>query len=79
VPYKASQGSGVIHFAGLGSQSSLHIYTTSGRRVFDITLASPTYDWPIVNSSGENVASGVYFYVIQSPEGKKDGKLIIIK
>jgi hypothetical protein len=79
VPYKASQGSGVIHFTGLGSQSTLHIYTTSGRRVFDISLTSNTYDWPIVNSSGESIASGVYFYVVQSSQGKKDGKLIIIK
>ena len=81
VPYKANQGSGVIHFKGLGSQASLHIYTTSGRRVFDTEVASPdgTYNWPIVNSSGENVASGVYFYIIKSQSGEKDGKLIIIK
>ena len=79
VPCKANLGCTVVHFTGLGSQSTLHIYTTSGRRVFDISLASNTYDWPIANSSGENVASGVYFYVIQSSQGKKDGKLIIIK
>jgi len=79
VPYKANQGTGVIHFKGLGSSSSLRIYTTSGRRVFDIQLSADTYDWPIKNSSGESIASGVYFYVIQSPEGKKNGKLIIIQ
>jgi len=79
VPCKANQGCTVVHFTGLGSQSTLHIYTASGRRVFDISLASNTYDWPIANSSGENVASGVYFYIIQSSQGKKDGKLIIIK
>ena len=79
VPYKANEGTGVIHFAGLGTSSKIRIYTTSGRQVFSIALSQQTYDWPIVNSSGENIASGVYFYVIESPEGKKDGKLIIIK
>ena len=79
VPYKANQGNGIIHFSGLGNQSTIHIYTTSGRRVFDIQLNSDTYDWPIKNSSGESIASGVYFYVIESPQGKKNGKLIIIQ
>jgi hypothetical protein len=79
VPCKANQGCTVVHFTGLGSQASLHIYTSSGRRIFDISLTSNVYDWPITNSSGESVASGVYFYVIQSSQGKKDGKLIIIK
>ncbi len=80
VPYKANFGNGgVIHFVGLGSQSTLHIYTTSGRRVFDISLTADHYDWQIKNSSGESIASGVYFYVIESPEGKKNGKLIIIQ
>ena len=80
VPYKASFGNGgVIHFKNLGSQASLRIYTASGRRLFDTQVTSDTYDWPIKNSSGESVASGVYFYVIESPNGKKDGKLIIIQ
>ena len=79
VPYKASFGTGVIHFTGLGSQASIRIYTTSGHKVFDLLVASPTYDWNVKNSSGENLASGVYFYVIESPESKKNGKLIIIQ
>jgi len=80
VPYKASfANGGVIHFKGLGSQASIRIYTASGHRIFDHQVTSDTYDWNIKNSSGENVASGVYFYVIESPNGKKDGKLIIIQ
>jgi hypothetical protein len=84
VPYKANQGSGFIYFANLGTQASIHIYTASGRRVFDTEVTncadqSKCFQWDIKNTSGENIASGVYFYVIQSSQGKKDGKLIIIK
>jgi hypothetical protein len=79
VPCKANSGCTAITFTGLGSQSSIHIYTTSGRRVFDISLNQNVYPWPIKNSSGESIASGVYFFVIESPAGKKNGKLIIIQ
>jgi hypothetical protein len=47
--------------------------------VFDISLNQDIYPWNVKNSSGESIASGVYFYVIESPEGKKNGKLIIIQ
>lgn len=79
VPYKASFGTGVIHFTGLGSQASIRIYTASGHKVFDLQVNTPTYDWNVKNSDGENLASGVYLYVIESPQNKKNGKLIIIQ
>jgi len=79
VPYKASFGTGVIHFQNLGSQASIRIYTASGHKVFETQVNTPTFSWNVKNSSGENLASGVYFYVIESPNGKKDGKLIIIQ
>jgi hypothetical protein len=84
VPYKASFGTGIITFAGLGTQASIHIYTASGRRVFDTQVnncadQTKCFQWDVKNSSGESLASGVYFYVIQSPQGKKNGKLIIIQ
>ncbi len=79
VPYKASQGRGTITFANLGSEASIHIYSTSGRLVFETRVSADTYDWDVKNTSGESIASGVYFYVIESPESKKNGKLIIIK
>jgi hypothetical protein len=79
VPYKASAGTGIIHFSGLGNQWTLHLYTTSGRRIFDTQGSTNTFDWNIKNTSGESIASGVYFFVIESPQGKKNGKLIIIQ
>ena len=79
VPYKASFGTGVITFTGLGSYSSIRIYTASGHKVFDIAVNTNTYPWNVKNSNGENLASGVYLYVIESSQNKKNGKLIIIQ
>ena len=79
VPYKASQGGGIIHFTGLGSQASIRIYTPTGHKVFDVAVQGNTYDWNVKNTAGENLASGVYLYVIESPSTKKNGKLIIIQ
>lgn len=79
VPFKASSGVTTITFDNLGSQATIHVYSTSGRRVFETQVNANSYDWDVKNTSGESIASGVYFFVIESPEGKKNGKLIIIK
>jgi PKD repeat protein len=78
VPYKSTQGN-VIHFKGLGSDSKIRIYTVTGRLVFSTEVLQDTFDWNVKNGSGENLASGVYLYVIESPTSTKNGKLIIIQ
>src|SRR5262249_28993600 len=78
VPFKSSQAS-AITFDRLGSQSKIRIYTISGRLVVSLSTDQNRLDWDLKNSSGEKVASGVYYFVIESPEGKKNGKLIIIQ
>src|SRR5262249_44205663 len=86
-PYKSTQ-SNAICFTRLGTDSKIRIYTTTGRKVFETEITNspaPTtpphcdYSWPVTNSSGEKVASGVYLFVIESPAAKKNGKLIIIQ
>jgi|GEM_PF-2253071 len=78
VPYKSNRDQ-KITFTRLGSSAEIRVYTTTGRKVFSIKVTADTYDWNVKNTSGDNLASGVYFYVIESPEGKKDGKLIVIQ
>jgi hypothetical protein len=79
VPFKGTQHS-VIHFTGLGTKAKIRIYTTSGLKVFEKDVENqPTWDWDVVNQSNEKLASGVYLYLIESPESKKDGKLIIVQ
>jgi hypothetical protein len=79
VPYKSTFSDHHIHFKGLGSSAKIRIYTAAGRKVFDTETSGDTFDWDVKNKSSESLASGVYFYVIESPETKKDGKLIIIQ
>ena len=92
VPWKHSMGVDHITFTGVGNDVQLRIYTASGREVYsthelpanhDPNNTNPNNDsfitWNIQNKSGENIASGVYLYVLESPAGKKHGKLIIIQ
>lgn len=89
VPYKSNMGLPGVYFKCLGAQSAIRIYTMAGRKVreMSVPLGLGTCDnnqathflWDLKNSDGDNVASGVYFYVIESPGGKKDGKLIIVQ
>ena len=78
VPFKSNRDQ-VIHFKNLGSETKIRIYTAAGREIFHVNLTQDTYDWNVKNDSGERVASGVYLYFVESPSGKKDGKLIIIQ
>lgn len=80
VPYKSTV-SNSITFRGVGNDAKIRVYTASGREVWSlhVTPTNGEYVWDVKNSSGERLASGVYFYVIESTQGKKDGKLIIIQ
>lgn len=80
VPYKSNQST-QITFRNIGNDAKIRIYTASGREVFNVAVqpSNGEYSWNVRNMSGEKLASGVYFYVIESPDGKKDGKLIIIQ
>jgi hypothetical protein len=82
VPYKSTMPNHFITFRGLQSSAKIRIYTVTGQKVFSVDLPTQNnvdYRWDIRNSGGESLASGVYLYVIESPETKKDGKLIIIQ
>lgn len=80
VPYKSTQGN-TITFRNIGNDAKIRVFTTAGREVFKTSVQSSTmeYVWDVKNMSGEKLASGVYFYIIESPDGKKNGKLIIIQ
>ncbi len=78
VPFKSTQHT-KITFGGLGSSAKVRIYTITGKNVFEVDTTAGTYDWDVKNSAGEKLASGVYFYHIESPDAKKDGKIVIIQ
>jgi hypothetical protein len=80
VPFNAKKHS-VIYFRDLPSSGTIKIYTASGEKVSELNI-SPLENpkaWPVVNSVGEKVASGVYLYVIEGDGQKTVGKLVVIR
>jgi hypothetical protein len=75
----ASQG---ITFKNLPASGTIKVLTVVGEEVLkmDIPTGAGTATWiPVNNSSGKQVATGVYFYIIESSSDKTIGKLVIIR
>lgn len=79
----------VVRFTHLPSEYTIRIYTTSGDLVKEIrhtdqnqppTLRDRggTAFWDFVNDSGQLIASGLYVYHVESPNGMCTGKLVFI-
>ncbi|MCK4594422.1 gliding motility-associated C-terminal domain-containing protein, partial [bacterium] len=69
-----------ITFTGLTPQTEIRIYDTAGGEVFRATADGVEYTWEVVNSSGYALASGIYIYLLQVPEGgTTTGKLALIR
>jgi len=78
-----------ITFTGLPSECDINIYTVTGRLVntfhhsdADLQLNGQigNYYWfPVENSEGAEVASGVYIYHLKSGNNQKTGKIMIIR
>ena len=71
-----------ITFTNLATKCTIKIFTISGELVneFEETDGDGEYTWTDVkNKDGENLASGVYLYLIESKQDHKVGKIMIIK
>ncbi|MBI4218255.1 MAG: Ig-like domain-containing protein, partial [Elusimicrobia bacterium] len=83
VPYRPSQGHSKVTFANLPSEGNIRVYTVAGDLVKKIDFLASSgeskYEWDVKNSGGEDVASDVYLYVIESGGNKKKGELVIVR
>jgi len=86
VPYSPNENPNHknIIFADLATKCTIKIFTITGELVqefeYDANSApKPYYEWDVKNKDGVPVASGVYFYLIESPKDRKLGKLMIIR
>lgn len=74
---------GGITFADLPSIGIIKIFNLSGEVVREIKippgLASGVLVWDGKTGTGQDVASGVYLWIVQSGEDSKTGKLMIIR
>lgn len=71
-----------IGFYGLTGECTIRIFSYSGQLVETIEHNEPTYQtaWFQVTKNGQEIASGIYFYVITTPSGEvSKGKFVVIK
>ncbi|MDZ7373404.1 MAG: T9SS type A sorting domain-containing protein [candidate division KSB1 bacterium] len=80
------QGSGNVEkrigFYALPKRCTIRIYSYSGQLVQTIEHDDPVYstEWFQVTRSGQDIASGIYFYVVTTPDGEQtSGKFVVIK
>jgi hypothetical protein len=71
-----------ITFANLPYNCEICVYTIYGelvRKIDVINNVSGKYQWDGKNDFGEDLASGVYLWVVKTSSEKKVGKLIIVR
>ncbi len=83
-PYKPNSGLGhtQVTFTNLMNDSTVKVYTLTGELVRTLRddLALGEVAWDAANENGQKVASGLYFFLVESSGSKhKTGKLAIIK
>ena len=73
---------GKVGFYGLPEECTIRIFSYAGQLIETIEHNSPTFsnEWFQVTRNDQDIASGIYFYVVTTPDGEAtNGKLIIIK
>ena len=72
----------VIGFYGLPAECTIKIYSYAGQLVEEIEHNADKFStaWFQVSRNRQDIASGVYIYVVETPEGENTtGKMIVIK
>lgn len=81
--YEGGDGSDrKIGFFGLPERATIRIYSFAGQRIQTIEHDDPTYSvtWIPITRNFQELASGVYYYVVTTPEGDQaKGKFLVIK
>jgi hypothetical protein len=79
----SGRGTRRIDFIHLPAEAKISIFTARGDHVVtlyhDGNIENGTVSWNLKTKENLDVAYGVYFYVVESPAGKKTGKIAIIK
>ncbi len=72
----------VIRFVNLPADAIIRIYTSSGVLVRLLEHHSTTFggseDWDVRTRSGRKVASGVYFFHVESGDARRTGRMTIV-
>jgi hypothetical protein len=80
--FERSSTGKVIKFVNLPDRAIVRIYSTSGVLVRVLEHTSQTHDgsmdWDVRNRNNQVVASGVYFYAIESSNARRVGRMTIV-
>jgi hypothetical protein len=80
--YEVSTENKVLKFVNLPERAIIRIYSSSGVLVDLLEHRSNTYggsaDWDLRNRNEQVVASGVYFYHIESGDARRVGRFTIV-
>ncbi|MFA5975534.1 MAG: T9SS type A sorting domain-containing protein, partial [Elusimicrobiota bacterium] len=69
-----------IVFDNLPAGATVKIFTVSGHWVKNPPVSGTIATWDLTNDSGDDVASGLYIYLVKAPNSQNfRGKLAIIK
>jgi len=87
-PFRGTSGfdgigqEGKIGFYGLPPECDIRIFSYAGQLVETLHHKNPVYstEWFQVTRSGQDLASGVYFYIVTTPDNTvSKGKFVVIK
>ena len=71
-----------VHFINLPTKARIRVYTVAGDLVRDLTHDDPVRDferWDLKNANGNDVASGIYMYRIESGTFFVQNRFIVIR
>ncbi|HUT98450.1 MAG TPA: M28 family peptidase [bacterium] len=78
-PFRGAEHDAVT-FANLTPHTEISVFDAGGARVFQATADGSDFIWEVVNSSGLALASGIYLYLLKTPDGAvTTGKLAVIR
>jgi len=81
VPFRADTSDN-ISFVNLPEEGKIEIYTISGEKVREIEIGEDdmgVLNWDVRSDDGQDLASGVYIYLVESEGESTTEKLIIIR
>jgi hypothetical protein len=80
VPFVAKDDTDIV-FTDLPGSGNIRIFTVNGDEVATLSIqpGQNVLHWPVTNSSGKKVASGVYFYLVDGAGTSTRGKLVVIR
>ncbi len=79
--WETREGIRRIQFTHLPDVCTIRIYTLAGDlvRTIDHDNGTGTEDWDMLSTNQQGIATGVYFYHVQSQYGEKMGKFAVVK